>query len=103
MQPGFNSLSQQKIGGTYQIPHFNKVIEGQLCNGIGVRFSMTLKCRASQLPIVIKLIQQLVEDPAVFKTRIHALSIEGHNTMGCIAQEEHVFLYPRITPDSNER
>src|SRR5258708_14775152 len=102
MQPGFNLFSQQKIGSTDQVANFYKIIERQLCDGVCVRFAQTLKFCASQLPIVTKLVEQEVKNPTILKTCIHTLSIEGNNSMGCIAHEEHVFLYPGITPDSDQ-
>src|SRR5688572_14578924 len=102
MKFSLDFLSQQKIRVSYKVSHLNKVIKCKSCNCVRIRLTALLEFGQDSFPIVTKIIQQVVQDPAILESRVHTLTIKRYNPMSRVADQDGVLYVPGITSDGDE-
>ena len=78
-------------------------MDGQIRQRIGILFPPNEIFRESACTIIREFRQAFVQDDAIFKGRIHSLTIKRHDGMRGIANKGNlIFIRPRRTADRDE-
>src|SRR5688572_30143008 len=102
MQFCFNLLLKKEFRIGNKVTHFNKVVEGKLCDGVRIRLADIFKVGNDLVPIILVSEHQVAEDSAILKACIHSLPIEWNDGMSGISDQQCTVTGPWPTPYRSE-